>query len=143
MTDKEAEYFPEHSAAEPIHMGAKALFLVVQDISHVARGLIFHHDTQLKPHKEALQELQGKLSKLKEFCTQTLDKLYEVDSAITGKEREVRELLKPQEKKHEGKAKRSAARIDDRATRPTKGREKPTRKSFSLASAMAGNRVRS
>lgn len=139
MTDKEAEYFPEHSAAEPIHMGAKALFLVVQDISHVARGLIFHSDAQLKQYKEELGELQSKLHKLQEFCKQTLDKLYEVDTGITGKERELRKQFEPLEKKHEGKKKRSAAGVDDRTPRSPKGGQKPTRKPFSLASAMARN----
>lgn len=150
----------EHTPAEippdlvKLNDAAKELNSAIFDSCHFSKALHYYHPVVVEPHLDKMRNTLEKMRKLIEFAKTLnvgmLDAMIEMDDhtsekranidPVRARERITNERREPV--RQEPKV-GPLTRKHDSAPRPTKSREDSTRKSFSLANAVASNRTRS
>jgi hypothetical protein len=123
------------------------------DLRHCSGALTKYHPDKINHYLVKLEEMKDKVRKLIAFTNTLnvgmLDCMIEIDdhrAELSGnidptRKREAITNERREPVRQEPKV-GPPARVNDRAPRPTKSREDTTRKSFSLANAVASNRTR-
>lgn len=132
---------------------AKELNSAVFDACHCSKALHYYHPVVVEPHLEKMSEALEKMKKLIGFVKILNVSMLDAMIAMDDHRSELRGNIDPVRKREAITNERREpvrqepkvgppTRVHDRAPRPAKSREDTTRKSFSLANAVASNRTR-